>query len=50
MGIATLTERANARAALERLGVYDYFSFILPTEDVGCLKDNRFDLLKAPVF
>ncbi len=40
MGIATLTERGNAQAAMERLGVLDHFSFILTTEDVGCMKDQ----------
>lgn len=40
MGIATLTEKNHAEAAMKRLGVLDYFSFILTTDDVGCLKDQ----------
>lgn len=40
MGVATATARSCVEPALERLGVRDYFSFVLTCADVGCGKTH----------
>lgn len=47
MGVATLTPAPLARACLERLGIADYFAFILCPEDVGTGKNMPEFFLRA---
>lgn len=54
MCVATATDHALAKAALERLGALKYFDFILSCSDAGVGKDNPdfflkvLELLKTP--
>ena len=47
MCVATLTPVPLARACLERLGIADYFVFILSCDDVGAGKDQPYIYLQA---
>lgn len=47
MCVATATHKELATVALERLGIAQYFKFILTCQDVGCGKDEPDIYLKA---
>ncbi len=47
MCVATLTPAPLARLCLERLGIADYFAFILSSDDVGAGKDRPDIFLQA---
>ena len=47
MCVATATDRYLAESALKRLGIFDYFEFIITSADVGSSKQSAEIFLKA---
>lgn len=47
MGVATANDDSTTREVLNRLGILDYFEFIITCTEVGCSKENPQIYLRA---